>query len=181
MSGIGPKDIDLTPVFPRYYSPGLPEEEGFQFKSPEFLWYFIAKKLYREISSNNSTPLEYKEFINEIHQFLCRMLAKDKNAINILEKWLVLPENLPIVRNFAAFELGMTGTKTSIRHLIQQLKSDSGQNVRSYAAMALGMIKDRKVVPELLQIFYNTRDDQVKRHLREAILYIKNVIPCPYW
>jgi hypothetical protein len=24
LNGIGPKDIDSTPVFPRYYSPGLP-------------------------------------------------------------------------------------------------------------------------------------------------------------
>jgi hypothetical protein len=24
LSGIGPKDIDSTPVFPCYYSPGLP-------------------------------------------------------------------------------------------------------------------------------------------------------------
>src|SRR5262249_42561949 len=26
---IGPKDIDSTPVFPRYYSPGLPKSRGF--------------------------------------------------------------------------------------------------------------------------------------------------------
>jgi hypothetical protein len=27
LNGIGPNDIDLTPVFPRYYSPGLPKDD----------------------------------------------------------------------------------------------------------------------------------------------------------
>jgi HEAT repeat protein len=69
----------------------------------------------------------------------------------------------------------------AIPHLIQQLKYDPGINVSAYTAMALGMLKERKVIPELLNILSKIHNDQLKHAAREAILYIKNVTPCPYW
>ena len=155
------------------------EKEAVIFSQLDYFWYFISKKLHRDISQGNNLPFEAREFINEIHQLLCWMLRKDETSLAQLRYWLNSPVH-PMVRNFAAFELGMTQDNESIDGLLRQLKSDPGQNVRIYAAMALGMAKNRKVVPELIKIFQSIDDESVKQKLREAILYLKDVILNPY-
>jgi hypothetical protein len=145
-------------------------EDGFSFARPELFWYFIAAKLYSAIRRGDWTPMNEKEFVNEVHQFLALRVAGDPEAVRVLIDWLSPAEHPETVRNFAAFALGMSRSRTAVNPLLRSILEDRGQNVATYAALALRMIKDRQAISRLLQVRDRIPDGPTRCHVEDVVV-----------
>jgi hypothetical protein len=141
--------------------------------------YLVARKLFEDIKNNNFGACNHT-FIYPIHQYLSEMIRKsDERRVdiqNILINWLKDKENVPpTVRDFAAFELGMSKAENAVDALLERVKDENELlPVRNYSAMALGMIMERNDdrVYDLLNISFKETNEEIKKSIINSFLFI---------
>ncbi len=153
--------------------------ENSQYFNPSLTsFYLIARKLFKDIKSNNFESCNHT-FIYPIHQYLSEMIRESEKKIEIqeiLSKWLLAKNDIPpTARDFAAFELGMSKAENAIDVLLEMVKNDYELfPIRNYSAMALGMImrKNDERVYKLLNISFMESNEEIKKSIINSFLYI---------
>ena len=163
-------------------------------KGGEYVWshslwffYFAALGLKNEILKDNFSCCESKPFINPIHQILSA-LSKESGTINkhienILIDWLSNKNNKtvgrPIVRNFAAYQLGMLKSHRAENYLAEAIKHDKGDDVKIYSILAIGKLRSRKFLPLLIEEWTTEQDKRIKLYLSKSISNIIGITKYP--
>ena len=80
--------------------------------------------------------------------------------------------NKPIVRNFAAYVLGMLGALEAQDALARACETDRGQDVALYSVTSLGKIRSRRYLDLLVDQFEKVSDSHLRLTIGQAICRI---------
>jgi hypothetical protein len=154
------------------------------FSTPEWFFFCSAWGLTNAIVERQTTPVERLEYCNDVHQFLSELLAEQSPARSPATESLILwlaggggAAGKPIVRNFAAYVLGMIGAQPAAATLASAAQNDRGQGVRLYSLLALGKLRARRYLPLLLKEYAGERDPRLRLIFAQAIARTIGVVP----
>jgi HEAT repeat protein len=108
-----------------------------------------------------------------------RRTEQRDRAILILIEWLKGASDAgrgrPIVRNFAAYVLGMIRATDAQDALAAAARDDQGHDVRVYAICALGKLRSRRHLSLLVKLRSKAANEQERRVIGQAICRIMGV------
>lgn len=144
-----------------------------RFSDDEWFYAFCALGIIPQILADNLAPLERRPFINSIHQYLSIFSLSHRGAIlQRLVCWLSdrhhPASTRPIVRNFAAYVLGMLNAKEAEDALAAALE-DRGQDVATYAIAALGKIRSRRHLDLLVERYHHELDAGLRQMIGQSV------------
>ena len=151
-----------------------------KFASREWFQYFCARGLIDAILRNEYSAVEDVPYENPIHQYLAALApaqapALTKNLVSWLNGAGGNTVSRPIVRNFAAYVLGMIGAIDAQDDLARALQDDEGENVRIYCVTSLGKLRCRRHLDLLVDQYGSETDARLRYVLGQAICRIVGI------
>jgi hypothetical protein len=159
---------------------------GVHFHGPSWFCFFAAVGLAHAIKERRWEAVAKRPYFNDIHQYLAGY-ARNKKLIpslaEFLRTWLTNADGSttgqPVVRNFAAYVLGMFQDYASQHALFQAYQTDSSPDVRKYSALALGKLRSRFYLAHLVERFDRERDENLRLIISQAVCNIVGVRQFP--
>jgi len=149
------------------------------FAHSEWFYYFCARGLVDAICADDFKAVERTPFLNPVHQYLSVLAERDRpRIVSVLVGWLLndggKTTSKPVVRNFAAYALGMLKAKEAEDALAKAMKKDRGQDVQLYCIASLAKIRSRRYLPALIDLYFNS-DSRSREMLGQAICRIVGI------
>jgi len=145
------------------------------FGHEEWFYFYCAWGLLDAIEAADISSVERRPYINPIHQYLKAICvgSRRRGVSNVLRSWLInadgITEGKPIVRNFAAYVLGMLNAIESQEDLARVSDEDTGLDVRLYCVASLGRMRARVQMPVLIDLFDRTQDETLRLMVAQAV------------
>lgn len=157
----------------------LDADGDLRFSDDAWFHLFCAKGLVSAILDEDWASIERKPYINAIHQLLSVLAQQQRPSIVArLVAWLSDRKSpaatRPVVRNFAAYVLGMLEAREAEDALALALE-DKGQQVAFYAVTALGKIRSRRHLDSLAEMYAREADGTQRLMIGMAICRIIGV------
>jgi hypothetical protein len=158
---------------------GRPRQQ-MQFANQEWFRYFCACGLVTAILDRRHEAVEHLPYENAIHQYLSVLSQPLKRPVtDVLVQWLGGADGAtaskPVVRNFAAYVLGMIGAEDAQDDLARAFEEDDGEDVRLYCCTSLGKLRCRRHLDLLVERHSRENDPAFRQALGQAICRIAGV------
>jgi len=152
------------------------------FADMEWFYYFCALGLAEAIQRGDFNAVERRPYVNPIHQYLSALVQLKHLKIEpMLRRWLTnkdgVTDGKAVVRNFAAYELGMIRAYDAQEDLATALALDKGKDVSTYCITSLGKLRSRLYFPTLMQMFQRELDPMRRMLLSQAVCNIVGIAP----
>jgi hypothetical protein len=137
------------------------------FHDQQWFSFFCAAGLSSAIMAGQMQAVELRPYMNTVHQYLSVLGRQhpERLAPNLM-RWLAntdrVTEGKPIVRNFAAYVLGMIGASEAQDILAHAARYDRGEDVALYSICSLGRLRARHHLRRLVDFF----SEQDQAHYR---------------
>jgi hypothetical protein len=156
---------------------GVLESHGRQmrFTNEEWFYVYCAWGLVQALRNRDVAAVERRPYINPIHQYLQAICSghEREEVIQVLRSWLVnadgVTQGKPIVRNFAAYVLGMLNAIDAHEDLARMIQEDPGEDVRMYCVASLGRMRARVQLPALVELFQQAQDEPLRLMAAQAV------------
>jgi hypothetical protein len=139
---------------------------GVFFCGKEWFHFFCSLGLLDAIREDRFEAIYRYPYGNPVHQYLAALARRPENrrvVVSHLMNWLSRRNratgSMPIVRNFAAYVLGMIEAHEAFE-LLGEALNDTGQDVALYSICALGKLRSRRHLPKLVELWLASSDDQ---------------------
>ncbi len=159
-----------------------------RFADAQWFYYFAAHGLLMAIRDGVTAVMGRRPYINPIHRNLAALhltapdetrTAMAKNLTNWLNGVPELLKDRPVIRNFAAYVLGMLDIKESIPDLAEAAKHDTGRHVRLYACMSLGRMEATEHADLLVECWQQTQDPSERLAIGQALCRMLGIAKYP--
>ncbi len=147
------------------------------------LWFFFfcACGLLEAILANHTAAVANRAYVNPVHQFLSELGKARKVPLERqLRNWLTgadaTARQRPVIRDFAAFVLGMLQARDAADDLAKAAQNDPADAVRYYSIISLLRMRCRKHLPTLLAI-YETAPSELQRMIAAGICHMIGLCP----
>ncbi|WP_433936332.1 HEAT repeat domain-containing protein [Sorangium cellulosum] len=152
------------------------------FSGPEWFQLFCAVGLIDAIERGDIRAVERVPYVNEVHQLLPLLVGpRRQRVLAVLSAWLANQDGAldgkPVVRNFAAYELGVLQAREAHEVLATAAETDRGRDVQLYCVAALGKLRSRRQLPLLVKLFFRVGDSHTRLMIAQAICRITGVVP----
>jgi hypothetical protein len=148
-----------------------------------WFWYFAAAGLADAIRAGRAEAVARWPYLNEVHQHLARRGDDRGRLLPTLHAWLRndggATAAAPVVRNFAAYVLGMLGDVDSQDLLAESLDKDPDPDVRTYCITSLGKLRSRRYLPRLVGLYNASSDDRRRLLVAQAVSNIVGIARFP--
>lgn len=163
----GPMAIGPTPL-------RRGEGDSFFFYDLQWFSFFCAAGLFSAITADETRAVELLPYVNTVHQFLGALGRQHPEKITPnLIRWLAnterITEGKPVVRNFAAYVLGMIGAYEAQDALAHAARYDKGQDVALYCISSLGKMRARRHLKRLIDFFADQQQDHLRLTASQAV------------
>lgn len=160
-------------------------DDKYLFSHEEWFYYFCSVGLKNAILNNEIDKVAINPYLNPIHQYLSLQIKGSKQHIKTLINWLTNKNNIttgqPVVRNFAAYVLGMINAKEAEDDLAEAAQNDQGEDVRVYSIMSLGRLRSRKHLDLLLSLWSDPiLSEELKLFISQSITNIIGITNYPH-
>jgi len=152
---------------------------GSQFAHQEVFFLACASGLLAAVARQDTSAVEHKPYVNEVHQYLAALVARTpdrSNIVAVLRTWLSRRSGIngvrPIARNFAAYVLGMVGADEASDQLAESLVEDEVAEVRLYCVTSLGKLRARRHLALLRDTYKSSREAIEQETIAKAICRI---------
>jgi hypothetical protein len=148
--------------------------DTFFFYDRQWFSFFCAIGLFSAIAAGDTKAVELLPYANTVHQFLGALgrQQQEKLTPNLI-RWLAntdrVTEGKPVVRNFAAYVLGMIGANEAQDALAYAARNDNGQDVALYSISSLGKLRARRHLKRLIDFFSEQSEDYLRMTASQAI------------
>jgi hypothetical protein len=171
-----PSDVEVRPL-------SASKDGIVRFAAPEWFYFFCAVGLLDAIVTGGWDAVERHPYVNNTHQYLAALVEryseKRSRVIATLSEWLTgatsAGRGRPIVRNFAAYVLGMISAVEAEDELAQAARDDQGQDVPTYAICALAKLRSRRHLGLLVRLRGRASDERQRLLIGQAICRITGV------
>lgn len=145
------------------------------FAGADAFFLLCAWGLVDAILADRRSAVSKCAYINPIHQRLRVLGAQQRDALGAaLRRWLSDPHE-PVVRNFAAYVLGMLEVREAEDDLARALQHDKDVDVKRYAITSLGKLRSRRYLGVLVKFFHETLHADLRQVAGQAICRICGV------
>jgi hypothetical protein len=154
------------------------------FADYEWFWYFAAVGLADAVRAGRTDAVARWPYLNEVHQYLAGYVRQEQiDLLPTLRRWLRneggVTTGTPVVRDFAAYVLGMLGDIESQDWLAEALDRDESEDVRTYCITSLGKLRSRRYLPRLVERYNTTSDPRRRLLLAQAVSNIAGIARFP--
>jgi hypothetical protein len=150
------------------------------FSSHSWFQYYCARGLIDAILGDSWSAVENVPYENGVHQYLAALAPEHtQDLATVLVHWLNGANgktvSRPIVRNFAAYVLGMIGAVDAQDDLARAFQDDDGEGVRQYCVTSLGKLRSRRHLALLVEHYDRGGDFGLRGLLGQAICRIVGI------
>jgi hypothetical protein len=155
------------------------------FADYDWFCYFTAVGLASAIRAGNLEAIDRRVYPNYVHQCLAGYVRREQmsNLSEPLRQWLTdhngVSRGRAIVRNFAAYVIGMLGLADAEDDLATTMDKDRSEEVVMYCITSLGKLRSRRHLPRLVQRFEQERGSTLKLLISQAVSNIVGVARYP--
>ena len=153
--------------------------QGSRFVHHELFFLACASGLITAIARRDTSAVEHKPYVNDVHQYLAALVARSPDRSEIiggLQTWLRRRKGIdavrPVTRNFAAYVLGMVGADEAADQLAESLEGDDDAEVRFYCVTSLGKLRSRRHLSLLRNTYKASRHTVEQEMIAKAICRI---------